>query len=192
MRSTGQLTIERIDLPLVGAGGDAIVEGLAELLVHAVAGGASVSFLGDLDRPTAVGWWREALAEFGPRDRLLIARDGEAIVGTVQVRACWQPNQQFRGEIMKLLVHERVRGRGLAGALMERIESEALAVGLTLLVLDTNSGTTADRLYQRLGWTRVGVIPGYCLLHDGTPGDAAFFYKRIAPRSAALDAEERR
>jgi ribosomal protein S18 acetylase RimI-like enzyme len=171
--------IERLNLPLPEAHRDAVIGGLADLLVDVVAGGASVSFLGDLDRPTAERWWRGTLDEFGPRDRMLIARDGGRIVGTVQVRACWQPNQQFRGEIMKLLVHRQARGRGLASELMRRIEAEAIEVGLTLLVLDTNAGTTADRLYQRLGWTRVGVIPGYCLLHDGTPGDAAFFYRRL-------------
>jgi GNAT superfamily N-acetyltransferase len=176
---TANPTIELLTLPLAAERSDEIIAGLAALLVDAVRGGASVSFLGDLDRATADRWWRDTLAEFGPRDRILIARDGDRIVGTVQVRACWQPNQQFRGEIMKLLVHEIARGRGLAGALMRRIEVEAIAVGLSLLVLDTNAGTTADRLYQRLGWTRLGVIPGYCLLNDGTPGGAAFFYKRI-------------
>ncbi len=171
----GQIAIESIERPTQ----DATIAGLSALLVDAVESGASVSFLGDLTQSEATAWWRKSLETLGLRDSVLIARDEHGIIGTVQVRACWQPNQRFRGEIMKLLVHRRARGRGLAARLMQAIEPLARSAGLTLLVLDTNAGTTADRLYLRLGWTRVGVIPGYCLLHDGTPGDAAFFYKRL-------------
>ena len=52
---------------------------------------------------------------------------------------------------------------------MERAEKEARAEGKTLLVLDTVTGSSAERLYERLGWTRVGVIPGYALYPDRRP-----------------------
>lgn len=178
-RTTADVRVQQISLPP----DDATLDGLADLLVDAVDGGASVSFLGSITRDEALAWWRESLAKCSPRDTLLVARDDEGIVGTVQVRACWQPNQRFRGEIMKLLVHRRARGQGIATDLMRRIEAAALAAGLTLLVLDTNEGTTADRLYQRLGWTRLGVIPGFCLLNDGTPAGAVFFYKHLRGRA---------
>ena len=45
---------------------------------------------------------------------------------------------------------------------MEQAEIEARAEGKSLLVLDTASDT-AERLYERLGWTRVGVIPNWPL-----------------------------
>jgi hypothetical protein len=62
---------------------------------------------------------------------------------------------------------------------MEHAETEARAEGKTLLVLDTVTGDGAERLYTRLGWTRVGVIPGYALYPDGRPCDTTVFWKSI-------------
>jgi GNAT superfamily N-acetyltransferase len=177
------IAIDEVSLPASGA----IIDGLASLLVDAVASGASVSFLGQLSLDEARAWWMSTLAAFGPRDVLLVARDAQgSLVGTVNVRACWQPNQQFRGEITKLLVDRRARGQGVAGRLMSAIEEKGRRQGLSLLVLDTVAGSTADRLYQRLGWSRVGEIPDYCLLPDGSFGATAIFFKKL---TAARDAQ---
>ncbi len=112
--------------------------------------------------------------------RLLLAAflDGD-VVGSVQVVLALPPNQPNRAEIAKLLVHRSARRRGLAQLLMERAEAEARAEGKTLLVLDTVTGDAAERLYERLGWTRVGVIPGYALYPDGRPCDTTVFWKRL-------------
>ena len=88
-------------------------------------------------------------------------------------------NQPDRAEIAKLLVHRSARRRGIARLLMERAEAEARAEGKTLLVLDTVTGDDAERLYERLGWNRVGVIPGYALYPDGRPCDTTVFWKSL-------------
>jgi hypothetical protein len=62
---------------------------------------------------------------------------------------------------------------------MERVEVEARAEGKTLLVLDTVTGDAAERLYQGLGWTTVGVIPGYALYPDGRLCDTTVFFKAL-------------
>ena len=62
---------------------------------------------------------------------------------------------------------------------MARAEEEALAEGKTLLVLDT-ADDTAERLYSRLGWKLVGVIPGFALFPDGRPCATTVFYKTLA------------
>ena len=62
---------------------------------------------------------------------------------------------------------------------MEAAEREARAEGKTLLVLDTVTGDAAERLYERLGWTRVGVIPNYALYPDGRPCATTMFYKQL-------------
>jgi GNAT superfamily N-acetyltransferase len=112
--------------------------------------------------------------------RLLLGAFAEGrLVGTVQVILALPPNQPHRGEIAKLLVHRSVRNRGIAQLLMEHAESEARAEGKTLLVLDTVTGDNAERLYTRLGWTRVGVIPGYALYPDGRPCDTTVFWKAL-------------
>jgi ribosomal protein S18 acetylase RimI-like enzyme len=101
------------------------------------------------------------------------------LVGTVQVVLALPPNQPHRAEIAKLLVHRSGRRRGIAQLLMEHAEAEARAEGKTLLVLDTVTGDNAERLYERLGWTRVGVIPGYALYPDGRPCDTTVFWKAL-------------
>ena len=63
---------------------------------------------------------------------------------------------------------------------MEYAEQVSRAAGKTLLVLDTATGDDADKLYIRLGWTRLGVIPWYAMYPDGTWGDTTFFWKRLA------------
>jgi ribosomal protein S18 acetylase RimI-like enzyme len=48
----------------------------------------------------------------------------------------------------------------------------------TVLVLDTASDD-ARRLYERLGWKRVGDIPAYALLPDGTPCATTYYYREL-------------
>ena len=62
---------------------------------------------------------------------------------------------------------------------MAEAEVAASEVGKTLLVLDTASDD-AERVYGRMGWQRVGVIPGYALWPDGGPVDTVVFYKTLA------------
>jgi len=114
------------------------------------------------------------------RRLLLAAFDEGRVVGTVQVVLALPPNQPHRGEIAKLLVHRTARRRGVAELLMQHAESEARAEGKTLLVLDTVTGDAAERLYARLGWTRVGVIPGYALLPQGGLCDTTVFYRQLS------------
>jgi len=58
------------------------------------------------------------------------------------------------------------------------VHESARLQGRTLLVLDTASAT-AERLYERLGWQRAGVVPDYALLPDGALCSTTFFYKRL-------------
>ena len=123
----------------------------------------------------------DAVAEEVEQGRRLVLAaflNGE-VVGTVQVVLALPPNQPHRAEIAKLLVHRSARKRGIAQLLMEGAEAEARAEGKTLLVLDTVTGNSAERLYERLGWTKVGVIPGYALYPDGRPCDTTVFWKAL-------------
>ena len=131
-------------------------------------------------RDDARAFFEGVSAEVEQSRRLLVAAfdDGE-LVGTVQVILALPPNQPHRGEITKLLVHRSARKRGVAQLLMERVEAEARVEGKTLLVLDAVTGDDAERLYERLGWTKVGVIPGYALYPDGRVCDTTYFWKRI-------------
>jgi GNAT superfamily N-acetyltransferase len=78
-----------------------------------------------------------------------------------------------------MLVHRRARRRGVAARLMAALEEVARAEGRTVLVLDTVTGGDAERLYERAGWQRVGVVPRYALFPDGRPCGTTFFYKHL-------------
>ena len=56
---------------------------------------------------------------------------------------------------------------------------EHLATRRTLLVLDTNEGSDAERLYARLGWQRVGSIPDFSIQPRGGLRATVVYYKRL-------------
>ncbi|MGW2559177.1 N-acetyltransferase family protein [Streptomyces sp. NPDC001514] len=161
---------------------DSVAPQLAEILVDAVDGGASVGFLAPLDRAVAEAWWRahaEALAR-GSR-ALWTARSGGRITGTISVGFATYPNGGHRAEIAKLLVHRDARGRGLGRTLLSTAERAAADAGVTLLHLDTETGSPAEALYRRAGWTAAGVIPDYAADPTGELHPTTVFYKRLAP-----------
>ena len=156
------------------------LDGLAAVLVDCVEGGAGVRYMAPFSHEQARGAFEAVAVEVEQGRRLLLAAyAGEELVGTVQVALAMQPNSPHRAEIAQLLVHRSARRRGIAQRLMAQAEREALAEGKTLLVLDAATGDDAERLYERLGWTRVGVIPGYALYPDGRPCDTTVFWKEI-------------
>ncbi|MDQ2674954.1 MAG: GNAT family N-acetyltransferase [Chloroflexota bacterium] len=157
---------------------------MSSVLIDCVEGGASVSFMAPLTRERADAFWRRVAEGVAAGDRLLVvAEDGAGeIVDTVQVVFAVPENQPHRGDVAKMLVRRSIRRQGLGAQLMRAAEDAALAAGRTLLVLDTVTGSDAERLYQRLGWSRVGVVPDYALWPDGRLCDTTFFYKRLTDR----------
>jgi ribosomal protein S18 acetylase RimI-like enzyme len=154
---------------------------LVEILRDSVAGGASVSFMDWNTAADYEAFWAGVMPEVAAgRTILLAARLGGEIVGTAQVQLIGKPNQPHRAEIAKVLVHSRVRRRGVGEALMRAAEDAARRAGRDLLVLDTDDRGAARRLYARLGWTEVGTIPRYALMPDGSDCGATFFYKSLA------------
>jgi GNAT superfamily N-acetyltransferase len=110
---------------------------------------------------------------------VLVARDADGIVGTVQAQPAWAPNQPHRADVAKLIVHRRGRGHGIARALMRELERYARDERFTLLLLDTCKGSAAERLYTSLDWVRVGEVPKFALNPDGSLCDTVFFYKQL-------------
>ncbi len=165
---------------LTGAEALENLEGLAEVLADCVAGGASVSFMAPFSRGDATEFFLRLLPAIERGERILLAAFTDSkLVGTVQVILSTPPNQPHRADIAKMLVHRSARRRGIANRLMLAAEEQARAAGRTLLVLDTVTGGDAERLYGRLGWTRVGVIPNYALFPDGRFCDTTVFYKQL-------------
>ncbi len=156
------------------------VPALTDVLVDCVHAGASVSFMAPLSREKAERFWQGVAEGVAAGERvLLVAEDGADVLGTVQLVVGQPENQPHRADVSKMLVRSAARRRGIGGALMRAVEDVARRTGKTLLVLDTASAE-AERLYERSGWTRVGVVPGYALFPDGQPCDTAYYYKQLA------------
>ena len=159
---------------------DAQIAALASVLVDAIDGDAGVSFLHPLEPERAQEFWRGVADDVAAgRRALLVAEDDAGIVGTVQLVLAQPENQPHRADLSKMLVHRRGRRRGLGAALLEAAEATARDCGKTLLVLDTNTGSDAERLYARMGWTRVGEIPDFSIQPRGGLRATTVFYKKL-------------
>jgi ribosomal protein S18 acetylase RimI-like enzyme len=161
---------------------DATRAGLADVLVDCVEGGASVSFMSPLTPERAEAFWRDVGEDVTRGKRvLLVAEDALGVCGTVQLILDLPENQPHRADLAKLLVHSRARRRGLGEALTRAAESAARELGRTLLVLDAVTDGPAARLYARLGWRRVGDVPGYALFPQGGLCSTTYFYRDLGP-----------
>jgi GNAT superfamily N-acetyltransferase len=159
--------------------GNREIQGLSDVLINCVEGGASVSFMLPFPRSKAEAFWQGIAASVTRGERvLLVAEDAtETILGTVQVILNQPENQPHRGDIAKMLVHRQARRRGVGAALLTAAEQSALNAGKTLLVLDTVTGSDGERLYARQGWQRCGEIPNYALWPDGRLCATTIFFK---------------
>ncbi len=168
---------------LEGDAFDAAIPALAEILADCVEGGASVNFVLPFSVDDAEAWWRRVGPSVHDGDRIVLGAtlDGN-LVGTVTLVPASQQNSPHRAEVAKMLVHRRARGHGIGSALLQAVEAEALAIGRTLLLLDTEEGSDGDRLYRRHGWEPWGAVPGYALTVWGDPATAVFFRKTLGHR----------
>jgi ribosomal protein S18 acetylase RimI-like enzyme len=137
-----------------------------ELLRDAVQDGASVGFVRVPEVSDAERWWRRYLAG-----------GWTWVAGTVSLRVDQPENGPHRAELTKLLVHRDFRGRGLASRLVTAAEEAAVQAGRTLLLLDTETGSPAEGIYERWGWHRVGTIEGYAVNPDGGVRGTTLFSK---------------
>lgn len=156
------------------------IAGLTDVLIDCVEGGASVSFMLPLSRERAAAFWRRVAdgVHRGAR-ALLVAEDAQGICGTVQLILDQPENQPHRADLAKMLVHRRVRRQGVATALLRGAEAMARDCGKSLLVLDTVSDSDAARIYERLGWVRVGEVPRFALWPEGGFCGTTFYYRQL-------------
>jgi putative acetyltransferase len=108
-----------------------------------------------------------------PHVMFFTARVGDELVGC---GALAQLDDE-RGEIKSMHVREAVRGRGIAGILLTRIESHAGSLGLRSLWLETgvtDHFAAAQALYRAHGYVSCGPFGSYT-----DNGHSAFFTKRL-------------
>lgn len=155
-------------------------DALAAILVDCVAGGASVNFMAGFSPKESEAFFGRVVDAVAAGDRLLLGAFWDSkLLGTVQVMLSMPPNQPHRAELTKMLVHREARKKGLGRALLDAVDVEAKACGKSLITLDTVTGSDAERLYQRCGYQRAGIIPDYALWPDGRPCATTFLWKAL-------------
>ena len=152
---------------------------LVNILCACVDDGASIGFLRPMSRELALGFWHDAAqsAASGAR-RIFGVPENNILEGSVQLIPIQIQNQPHRAEIAKLIVHPQARRKGHARALMLKAEAVARSAGRTLITLDT-AGAAAAALYESLGYTRCGGVPGFALDADGRPEANIFYFKSL-------------
>jgi len=169
------VSVRRLDAP-----SPIELEQLTDVLLDCVEGGASVSFMLPLPRAHARAFWDRVATDVAARRRILLAAaDDQGICGTVQLFLELPDNQPHRADVAKMLVHRRARRRGVGAALLGAAEDAARSAGRTLLVLDAVTGGDGARLYEKLGWTRVGDIPNYALFPQGGFCSTTYYYRSL-------------
>jgi GNAT superfamily N-acetyltransferase len=104
----------------------------------------------------------DAAAYRTPQGAVLVAFQAETPVACV----CLRTLSPGLGEVKRLYVAPAARGQGLARRLMQAIETQARALGLTRLNLDTNAALTpAIALYRASGWLDTAPYTGFPATH---------------------------
>lgn len=103
-----------------------------------------------------------------PRGRMLVVREAD---GTARGCGGIRLLDPDTAEIKRMWLHSSLRGRGAGRALLTALETEAMALGATRGVLDTNATlSNALALYRAAGWTEV---PAY-----NTNAEATHWFSR--------------
>ncbi|MEO3681480.1 GNAT family N-acetyltransferase [Shewanella vesiculosa] len=157
-----------------------LVEQLYSLLADCIVSGASVGFLTPINDQEVKSYWEsvETELESGTR-KLFLAYDNDNVIGAVQLSLCAKANGAHRGEVEKLMVDTRARGKGVSKKLMSLMESTASEMGLSLLVLDTRLGDVASSLYRSIGYTEAGQIPQFARSSSGELEATVYFFKLL-------------
>ena len=155
---------------------------LADILMDAVATGASVNFMAGFSHDDGRTFWRRQICGIASGEkRLFVGDDGERLVATALLMFAHQPNAPHRAEIGKMLVLSGARRQGLGRRLLAAVEQAAAEAGRTLLMLDTETGSAGEMLYRSCGWIEIGRVPGHAFRPDGRLAPTTLFYKNLAP-----------
>lgn len=81
-------------------------------------------------------------------------------------------------ELKRMYVRPRLRGRGVAEAIIARLESEAAACGVRRMVLETGDAQLAAmRFYQRVGYAPCDAFGEYAAMPPGAIVRSIFLEK---------------
>jgi ribosomal protein S18 acetylase RimI-like enzyme len=155
------------------------IKQLTDGLLTCVKDGASLGFLASVTYEKIHNYWLNVVTSLNNDCILLVAEKDELVTGSVQISLCHKDNGKHRGEVQKLFVLPEYRSTGLATQLMEKAEKIAIDNKLSLLILDTETGSNAESFYQKNNYVKVGDIPSFALNPQGEMSGTSMYYKLL-------------
>ncbi|KFY37494.1 hypothetical protein V495_07144 [Pseudogymnoascus sp. VKM F-4514 (FW-929)] len=164
-----------------------LIDGFATLHRRCITEDAMVAtFLPPLDDDKIRDYWlrlirqcQSSTPESGERVIVYLKEDG-AISGVASLLLPWSQTGSHRAWIEKLMVDGRLRQRGIARRMMDELERIAVEKGKWILLLDTETGSKAEKVYPKLGYVEYGKIPDYSVSPEGRVlKTETFFYKDL-------------
>lgn len=160
---------------------DAALPTFVELLQESVNSGGALGFHAPLAAGDARDYWQALRAELASGSRVLLsASENGQIIGSGQLALAPWRNATHRATIEKLFVSMALRGRGIGEALIGALEDAARLRGRSLILINARRAAPAEKLYKRLGYREVGVIPGYAQGPGGERWDSVSMYRELA------------
>jgi hypothetical protein len=126
---------------------------------------------------------------------------GDDLVGVAMLATPHSETSPFVANVESLLVAAKYREKNGSVTLMNEIHGQAILKGRRLLVrvpqpslptmpvddiadfepkmAQTESGSIAEKVFKKLGYSEVGIVPDYSLNACGELKDVVFLYKRI-------------
>ena len=157
-----------------------ILPELVELFAETVNSGSPLGFLAPITHTTARSYWVSLIPELEAGSRLLlVAFDGDTVVGSGQLALSQRHNSPHRAELQKLFVGLASRGRGVGRTLMHALHAAAGQHGRTLILLSTRHQEPAEKFYKSLGYVEVGVVPGWTIDRAGNRYDHVELYRDL-------------
>jgi GNAT superfamily N-acetyltransferase len=157
-----------------------ILPDLVELFAETVNSGSPLGFLAPITHTTARSYWVSLIPELEAGSRLLlVAFDGDTVVGSGQLALSQRHNSPHRAELQKLFVGLASRGRGVGRTLMHELHAAAGQHGRTLILLSTRHQEPAEKFYKSLGYIEIGVVPGWTIDRAGNRYDHVELYRDL-------------
>jgi GNAT superfamily N-acetyltransferase len=161
-----------------------ILPELVELFTETVNSGSPLGFLAPITHTTARSYWVSLIPELEAGSRLLlVAYDGDTVVGSGQLALSQRHNSPHRAELQKLFVRPVSRGQGVGRTLMLALHTAARQHGRTLILLSTRHQEPAEKFYKSLGYVEVGVVPGWTIDRVGNRYDHVEMYCELTVNS---------
>jgi GNAT superfamily N-acetyltransferase len=165
---------------LVSEVGPATATSLGTLWTAVTRAGGAVGFAPDAPEEDIRAAAEQAIEDVRAGREQMFVLDGEGeLVGAVFLRRGPKATVRHRADVVRLMVHPDLQGRGWGKALLDAVVAHATAIGLEQLLLSARGGTSLPEFYVKQGWRQVGLFPDALRIGPGDLRDEHWFQLKL-------------